>query len=199
MYVPDPFRMKESDAAYGVVENFPFGVLVRADGEDIDAAHIPFLLDRDSSKLNCHVAADNPICRNFDGATAVAIFAGPHCYISPRLCKEATFVPTWNYVAVHIRGTVRTFQGDELAQLIEDLTAIHETDQPWLPKELPKGVYDRMLKNIVGIEISIEEIEGKTKLSQNRTAAERAALITGLRRAEDPNCQSIAELMAGLD
>lgn len=199
MYVPDPFRITESDAIFDVVENFPFGLLAQAGDGDIDVAHLPFLLDRSSGKLRCHVAAENSIWQHIDGEKALAIFSGPHCYISPRLCRGATFVPTWNYVAAHIRGTARSFRGKELAQLVEDLTAIHETEGPWSSKEMPEGVYQRMLKNIVGIEISIEEIEGKTKLSQNRTAEERAAIVTGLRRSEDPNSQSIAYLVAGLD
>lgn len=199
MYVPDPFRITERDAIFDVVENFPFGLLALAGHGGVDVAHLPFLLDRGSGKLRCHVAEENPIWRHIDGKKALAIFSGPHCYISPRLCRGATFVPTWNYVAAHIHGTARTFHGEELTQLVEDLTAIHETEDPWSPKEMPEGIYRRMLKNIVGIEISIEEIEGKTKLSQNRTAEERAAIVTGLRHSEDPNSQSIAYLVAGLD
>lgn len=199
MYTPDPFRMTERGAIYDLVEAYPFGLLSAVDGGRIDSAHIPFLLDRESGKLRCHVAAENPIYHGIDGAMILAVFSGPHCYVSPRLCKDATFVPTWNYVAVHIRGTARTIHEVELARLVEDLTAAHETGEPWSSEELTESAYRRMLKNIVGIEISIEEIEGKTKLSQNRTAAERAAIIAGLRATEAPNSQSIGYLMAGLN
>lgn len=199
MYMPDPFRMTERDAIYDVVEANPFGLLTVVRDGRADAAHIPFLLDRKSGTLRCHVAAENPIHRGIESAAVLAIFSGPHCYISPRLYDGATFVPTWNYVAVHIRGAAKAVHGRKLAALVEDLTATHETGERWSATELPHGVYERLLKNIVGIEISIDEIEGKSKLSQNRTMDERRTLAAGLRNSEDPNCQSIAYLMAGLD
>lgn len=177
MYVPEKFTVTETDELFAFVAANAFGQLVSVhDGRPL-VSHLPFLIADDRASLLCHVARQNPHWQQIDGQQALATFLGPHDYISPSWYKGAG-VPTWNYQAVHVYGRCRVFDDTgELAALVDALSGVYESrfDEPWQPR-----YPDSMLKAIVGIELAIDEVQGKYKLSQNRPAADHAPVIERL-------------------
>ena len=158
--------------------------------EGLDANHIPFELDPDRGVLTAHVARANPVWQQCkDGANALVIFRGNQSYISPNWypSKHETHrqVPTWNYEVVHVHG-VLTVQDEErfVRGVVARLTRVHEASEPkpWKMTDSAPEYIDGMLKAIVGIEIAITRIEGKTKLSQNRETRDRQSAAQTLIR-----------------
>ena len=132
-------------------------------------------------------------------AEALAIFAGPHAYISPSWYEAGPAVPTWNYASVHAYGTTRTIaDADWLHDLVRRLTVRHEGREPappWRMEDLPETYVASMLNGITGIELAVSRLEGKFKLSQNRPAADRPQIIAALEEREDPDSRAVAQLM----
>ncbi len=189
MFTPKPFEEADLGRLRSVVEANSFGLLL-SNGPDVPcASHLPFLIDLDresgEGRLHCHVARANPHWQAIEKDPAVlAVFAGPHGYISPRWYTTPVGVPTWNYVAVHVHGRATTEHDPAaLREHLERLIAVHESGrpEPWSLAEPPAGFVDKMLTGIVGIDIAIERIEGKRKMSQNRTPADQAGVIAALR------------------
>jgi transcriptional regulator len=193
MYVPAHFAERDLAALGAFIDAHSFGTLVTsADGKPF-ASHVPFLYDAATERLHCHLARANPQWRHFESSTeALVIFAGPHGYISPTWYEEPG-VPTWNYAVVHVYGQARAIDDAEsTARHVEALAAKHERDNtpPWVPR------YDRrQLAGIVGVEIRIDTVEGKFKLSQNRSAADRAAVAARLAASGSDNDTALAELV----
>ena len=163
------------------------------------ATHLPFLLDSQrgpNGTLLAHMARANPQWHDFNSEQEVlAIFQGPHAYVSPSWYEIELSVPTWNYAAVHAYGIPRIIEdSEELYQLLKILIETHEAqfENPW-PFQLPDDYLQKMMRGIVGFEIEITRLEGKFKLSQNRTASEREIVIAALQ--ESPDTQPVAELM----
>ncbi len=189
MYTPKPFEETGLDRLRAVIEANSFGLLVSNGAEAPVASHLPFLIDLDTETgqgtLHCHMARANPHWQAIEANPAVlSVFAGAHGYISPRWYTTTVAVPTWNYVAVHVYGQARTEHDPAaLRDHLERLIATHESGrpEPWSLAEPPADFIDKMLTGIVGIEIAIERIEGKRKMSQNRTPADQAGVIAALR------------------
>ena len=128
----------------------------------------------------------------------LAIFSGPHAYVSPRWYASGPSVPTWNYVDVHAYGTIRLVEdGEWLRGLLRRLAERHEAGNtvPWRIQDLPEAYLEGMLKGIIGLEIAVTRLEGKFKLSQNRPAADRPRVIAALEQGGDENSVAIAQLM----
>jgi len=183
MYIPDHFREDRPEVLRGAVRHIGFATLVT---EGLEANHLPMLLE--GNVLRGHVARANPVWKKGDG-DALAVFLGPHAYISPNWypskAETGKAVPTWNYIAVHARGRMRWIDDAEwLRAHVGQLSATHEAgrDVPWMISDAPAGYIDSMLRGIVGFELSIQMLEGKWKLSQNRDEADRAGTREGLRR-----------------
>ena len=196
MYIPNHFEQSDESALFGLIDEHAFGTLITAvDGRPF-ASHLPFLADRDARVLHCHVARANPQWQQLAGSsTVLAIFAGPHGYISPTWYTSPG-VPTWNYAVVHAYGEARSI--DDAAHTrrhVEALAAKFERGRaaPWAPDYDP-----RRLTGIVGIEIRIEKLEGKLKLSQNRSAADRAGVMAALTASGNDNDEALARLMAAV-
>jgi transcriptional regulator len=193
MYLPEHFREDDEETLGALVDRYPFGALVTSrDGVPV-ANHVPFIYDRKTRTLLAHVARANPQWRDLSGTSQVlVIFQGPHAYISPTWYVEPG-VPTWNYAAVHVYGSVTTLHGPaRVADIVERLTARFERSQqrPWQP------TYDEsLLHAIVGLEIKITRVEGKLKLSQNRSAQDRAAVIARLEASGADSDAALAGLM----
>ena len=177
MYVPKHFAVEDQEEIFSFLDANAFGQLVStAEGRPM-ASHLPFLIGEDRASLQCHLARQNPQWRELDGQQALVTFLGPHDYISPSWYKNPG-VPTWNYQAVHIYGRCRVFDDAEpLAAMVDALSRVYESafEKPWQPE-----YRDAMLKAIVGVEISIDELQAKYKLSQNRAAEDRAGVIRKL-------------------
>lgn len=193
MYLPKHFLETDRNALADLVDAISFGVLITLDDGRPFASHVPFLYDRDANVLHAHVARANPQWQQF-GATreVLAIFQGPHGYVSPTWYVDPG-VPTWNYAAVHVYGTATAIEdADATARHVEALAARFEqqSPSPWVPS------YDkRRLAGIVGVEIAVTEIQGKLKLSQNRSAADRAQVIARLEASGSDNDAALARLM----
>jgi len=183
MYIPDHFREDRPEVLRDAVRHIGFATLVT---EGLEANHLPMLLE--GNVLRGHVARANPVWKKAKGQ-ALAIFLGPHAYVSPNWypskAETGKAVPTWNYIAVHARGRMRWIDDAEwLRAHVGQLSATHEAgrDVPWMISDAPAGYIDSMLRGIVGFELSIQMLEGKWKLSQNRDEADRAGTREGLRR-----------------
>jgi transcriptional regulator len=202
MYVNPHFAERELQVLHDTIEAARFGVLVTcADGPL--AAHIPFVLHRDEGQygtLVAHVSARDPLARHLDGEhEALAIFSAPRAYISPRWCPSGG-LPTYNYLAVHAYGRPRELEdpGVVLGHLRE-LVEVHEErfSQPWSLTSVAEDYVDERLPHITAFRFEIDALQGKRKLSQNRTAEDREGIIGGLRERGGQDDLAIAEAMAG--
>ena len=181
MYIPDHFREDRPDVLHDAMRQIGFATLVT---QGLDANHLPMLLA--GNVLRGHVARANPVWKSGEGE-ALAIFLGPHAYVSPNWYPSKTetgkAVPTWNYLTVHARGAINWIQDtDWLHAHVTALSATHETgrENPWAIDDAPASYVDGLLRAIVGFELTIKNLEGKWKLSQNRDAADRAGVRDGL-------------------
>ncbi|HEY4076763.1 MAG TPA: FMN-binding negative transcriptional regulator [Rhizomicrobium sp.] len=184
MYVPDAFREDRPDVLRDAVRQIGFATLVTQGPDGTEANHLPMLLEKDV--LRGHVARANPVWKSGEGA-ALAIFLGPHAYVSPGWypikTEHGKAVPTWNYLTVHARGTIRWITDAVwLRAHVGRLSDAHESgrSEPWAITDAPANYIDTMLRGIVGFEIAIAALEGKWKLSQNRGAADRDGVHEGL-------------------
>ncbi len=197
MYVPEVFALRDPVALHGWMRRHPFALLVTASGGAFQATHLPFWLDATRGPhgtLLGHVARANPHWRHFDGETpALAAFSGPHAYVSPRWYREPG-APTWNYVAVHAEGAPRVL-GDPRAvcDLLERLTELHGGAGGYAA--IPEAVVAKLTPGVVAFELPIERLVGKQKLSQNRSADDRAGVVAELRASGGPDAIAVAALV----
>ncbi len=183
MFIPSSFRIDDHDTLLAFIERYGFATLISTDPNGVPfATHVPLLLDRSSDLLLGHIARANPQWETFGDRESLAIFHGPHAYVSPSWYTVAPAVPTWNYAAVHVYGTPRVIDADRTADVVDRLVSKYEKPRPnpW-PGELPDDYRRRLLAGIVGFEMPLTRIEGKFKLGQNRSAEDRAGTVAGLR------------------
>ncbi|MFL5266776.1 MAG: FMN-binding negative transcriptional regulator [Stellaceae bacterium] len=201
VYLPPAFTEARPEVLIGHIDRYDFGLLVSHGPAGLTASHIPFLLERKGEELHLHghLARPNPQVGDLArGGEALAIFTGPHAYISPRWYADAPSVPTWNYVDVHAYGTIRLVEdGGWLRDLLHRLSERHEAGsrQPWRMRDLPDSYVDGMLNGIVGLDMAVTRLEGKYKLSQNRPASDRPRVIAGLEDRGDSDALAVARLM----
>ena len=201
MYLPTAFAETDDGRIRAFIDTNDFGILVTSVEGRPFATHLPLILDRERGSqgtLLGHMARANPHWRAFDGSEALVIFAGPHCYVSPRWYEAQPSVPTWNYAAVHVYGTPRLLVDDSAPrQLLSDMVARYEGvgEGAWAMDGLPEGYLKGMLRAIVAFEIPIARIEAKFKLSQNRSPADRDRVITALESAGGAAESGVAALM----
>lgn len=177
MYVPDHFREARPEVLHDAMRQIGFATLVT---RNLEANHMPMLLD--GNVLRGHVARANPVWKAGEGE-ALAIFLGPHAYVSPNWypSKAATgkAVPTWNYITVHAQGRIRWMHdADWLRAHVTRLSETHEGRRadPWKVGDAPESYIETMLRGIVGFELEIARLDGKYKLTQNRDNADREAV-----------------------
>ena len=194
MYLPTHFSETRPAVLRAFVRDHPLGLLVTQNRSgDIDANSVPFVLDADGDAagvLRAHVARANPLWKTArDDVDALVVFQGPHGYVSPAWypskSEHGKVVPTWNYVMVQARGRLRAIEDRAwLRDFVGRLTDRHEAgrDAPWAVSDAPADFVETMLGAIVGIEIPLTSLVGKWKVSQNRSAADRAGVVEGLGR-----------------
>ncbi len=202
VYLPPLFTETRTEVLLTHIERHDFGLFVSHGAEGLIASQIPFLVERrdDGIYLLGHLASANPQGADLDGKhEALAIFAGPHAYVSPGWYGAGPAVPTWNYATVHAYGPVRAIDDAVwLRDLVHRLSERHEAHEParrWQMQDLPANYTDMMLRGIIGVEIRVERLEGKFKLSQNRPPADRPRIIAALEARDDPDSQAVARLM----
>lgn len=206
MYVPAHFREDRVSVLHEAMLATRLATLVTAGSEGIEASHIPIILDPEPTPLGTirgHIARANGQWKRADPSVpALIIFLGPDAYVSPSWYAtkqtDGKVVPTWNYLTVHGYGTVDFFQdADRLLDLVTKLTDRHETRraEPWAVSDAPPDYIQAHLKGIIGFELPIARLEGKWKMSQNRSAEDRAGVIGGL-SAEGGDAEAVvAEIM----
>ena len=206
MYQPPHFREDRLDVQHALIGAHPFGLLVTTGSTGLLANPVPFMLDASASPLGtlkAHLARANAQWRDFDpGQEALVVFQGAEAYITPSWYKakreHGKVVPTWNYAMVQAYGRMRIMDDpDWLLRQISALTALQESarPEPWAVSDAPAPFVAAQIKGIVGIEIEISRIEGKWKVSQNRSEADRRGVSEGLRQAEDDASREMAELV----
>ena len=201
MYVPDYFKESDPERLAVLINGNSFGMLVTAPEGVPFVTHLPFLFERSGhsqGRLLGHMARANPQWQHFSsGSEVVAIFQGPHAYISPSWYASPG-VPTWNYAVAHLRGIARLIENESaLATLVERLTQVHEShmSSPWQP-DFSSERHAKMLNVIVGFEIEITDIQGKFKLSQNRSLEDRQRVIKELNQSGNQTETAVAALMS---
>jgi transcriptional regulator len=188
VYTPASFRLDDREHLHAVMEAHSFATLIaHHDDGTPEITHLPVLLDRGvapNGAIRAHVARANPFGRlAAEGRPIVAIFHGPHAYVSASWYGEPTRqVPTWNYVVVHAHGRARrAMNRDELLRLLADLSAENERDAaPWRYDSLDEKLRDGLVAGVIGFSIEIERLEGKAKVSQNRTPDDQARVLARL-------------------
>lgn len=202
MYVPAHFATDEADALIARLARRWAGVLITVDDDGAPVGtHMPILWDAERRIATGHIARANPQWKNGDGKGLI-VLAGPEAYVTPAWypskAEHGKAVPTWNYEAVHLTGEVQWF--DDAARLeavVRDLSAFHEHDrvEPWAIGDAPRPYIDALLRGIVGVEMRVERIEAKRKLSQNKSEADYAGVARGLAVSGDAMEAEVAALM----
>ncbi|MBZ9850879.1 FMN-binding negative transcriptional regulator [Mesorhizobium sp. CA14] len=205
MYIPPAFRDDDQESLMATIRAARLATLITATAEGPLATPLPLLLDENEGEhgvIYGHVAKANPQWRVPLVGDGLAIFMGPDAYVTPTWyqTKQETgkVVPTWNYVAVHAHGPVEFFEdAGRLLEVVTRLTNLHEGGRtaPWAVSDAPADFVQSQLKGIVGLRMPITRLEGKRKMSQNRNAADRAGVISGLSSSDSPSDREVAPLI----
>jgi transcriptional regulator len=190
MYIPRANQEDRVPVLHRLIEEHPFASLITMGSSGLFASHIPMVLEQNGAmgQLRGHISRANTQWRDYTPEVeALGIFSGPQHYITPNwyLEKQETgkVVPTWNYVVVHVYGYLKVIEdGEWLMTHLASLTNIHEADSPvpWKIGDAPADYIAALTKGIVGLEMTIERLEGKWKVSQNRSERDRNGVAKGL-------------------
>lgn len=203
MYCPPLFREDRPEVLHGFIRQHPLGLLVSHGTSGLLANLLPFELetiDGKATKLKAHIARANPQWRELGGQSVLVIFRGTDAYVSPSLytTKKETgkVVPTWNYAMVQVRGVVHlpeenAWLADQLHTLTDHREALRP--KPWAVTDAPSDYIETQMKNIVGIEIAITQLEGKWKVSQNQPETNRRSVVAGF--SGDEKTREMADLV----
>lgn len=203
---PNPiFRGTPEAEARRIAAERGFGLMVAGDGTATLLAHVPFLMEGD--RIEAHLVRSNPLARALrDGPRPVTLaVSGPDGYISPDWYGEPDLVPTWNYVAVHLSGTLALAEPESLLGHLERLSARFETGLapkvPWTHHKMSDGVMERMMRAILPVVMTVEHVESTMKLNQNRTKAARTAAAAALAEGRSPGLETaaLAQLMRRIE
>ena len=199
MYVPASFEVTDLSELHALMRTYSFATLVTQGEGGMAATHLPLVLDADvgpRGTLLGHMARANPQWRDVSGES-LAIFPGPHAYVSPTWYETPGTVPTWNYVAVHAYGALRLVEGpDGLRDILTRSVSVYERGmpRPWSYEESDPDI-DKMPNAIVGFRIEIGRMEGKVKLNQNHPDERRRKVIRALEARADVDSHAVARLM----
>ncbi len=209
MYLPAHFEQPDGAAVARLALDHPLATLLWTAGDGLSAEHLPLIWDRGpqdgpQGTLRGHVARANPVWRDAAGSPVLAVFQGPQAYVTPSWypSKAATakVVPTWNYAVVHAHGRLRAIEDAPwLRTLVGRLTDTHEATRAhrWQVDDAPADYIAQMLRAIVGIEIDVLRVQAKWKVSQNRSAADRAGVAAGLDSLPSDGAAAMAALVRG--
>ena len=201
MYVPPSFLETDPTKLHDFMEQHSFATLISShDGEPV-ASHLPLLLDRQAGphgRLIGHMARANSHWQTAGNQRALAIYHGPHAYVSPGWIEAQNVVPTWNYATVHAYGTLRLIEDrDRLRGILQRTVSWYESnrEQPWSMASPDADFIERLLAAIVGFDIDVDRLEGKWKLNQNHPLERREQIMRGLRETGRRDELEIAKLM----
>jgi transcriptional regulator len=206
MYIPKFNEETRLPILHDLIEAQPLASLITMGSSGLFATHLPLVLGRDKGDyglLKGHISRANNQWRDFSPEVqALIIFAGPHHYITPNWYAEKAetgkVVPTWNYAVVHAYAHLKVIEDPAwLLNHLNTLTTIHESasPKPWHVTDAPSDYIESMLKGIVGLELAIERIEGKWKVSQNRSESDRIGVAEGLEQLDTPESLAMKALV----
>jgi transcriptional regulator len=204
MFMPDAFAVADPEEIERVLLDPPLGCLVTRDAGGFFATHLPMIYDPARRTLMGHVSAANPHPERSGDGEALVVFQGANAYVTPSWypskAQHGRVVPTWNYETAHVTGAlVWRREPAWLRDLLGRLTARFEAGRPrpWSIEDAPADYVARQLAAIVGVEIAVREVQVKRKLSQNRSAEDRAGVVQGLLSSKDAGDRRVGELMQG--
>jgi transcriptional regulator len=200
VYIPEHFRLRHDADALAFMRSNPFAILISSTDDGPFATHLPLFVHAEEGKktvLRGHVAKANPHWRYLEQqAQCLAIFHGPHSYISPSNYSAYDSVPTWNYAAVHVYGRARIFSSpEELQGMLHELIETFDPAYRLQWEQTSSTFRENMLRQIVGFEIVATKIEGKFKLSQNRIREDQANVMASLEKSENTAESGVSRLM----
>jgi transcriptional regulator len=199
MYIPDHFKNENMAAVKGFIANNGFGILIHQGKQKLQGTHIPMVLDKNEKGKDLlvgHLSRANPQWKSFkDNDDILAVFMGPHCYISSSWYQKES-VPTWNYIAVHVYGKIRIIEGKGLIDDMHMLVDKYEKNSkdPVSVDGLSSKTMEKA-KGVVGFQIEITEIQAAYKLSQNRDETDHKNIIKELEHLDDCQSEAVAEEM----
>lgn len=197
MYIPKQFKITDEAMNYDIMKEHSFAILFSGHNEEPFATHLPLILNKKNTYLYGHFARPNPQWRDIENQTVLAVFHGPHCYISPSWYEKNQAVPTWNYVTVHVYGEVELLEDEtELMDSLHEMVLKYEDpDSSYRLQDVDAEFISGMKKGIQGFKIKINKIEGKAKLSQNHTLQRQELVINQLEQFSNTDEQQISSLM----
>lgn len=198
MYIPAHFKIEDMSLAYEIIKTYSFATLFSMHNGLPFATHLPLWLDEENGYLYGHFARSNPQWHDIEHQQVLAVFHGPHCYISPSWYEEPTkAVPTWNYITVHVYGEVYLLEdGPELRHSLSEQVLKYEgSNSPYRLEEVDPEFLNQMNRGIQGFKLKMNRIEGKAKLSQNHPLQRQKLIIEQLEKIPEKNEQEIALLM----
>ena len=197
LYIPAQFRSESHDEALALIRAHPFATLITsAAGQEPHITHLPLLLLEDG-QLTGHMARANPHWLAFATGHTVAVFHGPHAYVSPRwYVNPAREVPTWNFATVHVHGqpVLTDDAATKLAVVDATSAAFEPAENPW-QRQLDAARVQALMSAIVAFHIPLTRLEAKFKMNQNKTPADRAQVIAGLRASGQAEALATADWM----
>jgi transcriptional regulator len=195
MYTPDAFRLDDRAVLLDHIAKYAFATVITHGREGVVASHLPLLASADGTLLSGHLArANHQFEQLASGPEVLAIFHGPHAYVSPSVYLEQPSVPTWNYAVVHARGRARLVDEKRLRAILDEMVA--RFDSTGWRLDAPEEFVRAKLDAIAGFEIDVHRLEGKWKLSQNRSRADQARVAEWLGRGDEQS-RVLAALMRG--
>ncbi|MBU7591247.1 FMN-binding negative transcriptional regulator [Metabacillus halosaccharovorans] len=197
MYIPKYFKITDETVAYDIIKEHSFATLFSQNNGMPFATHLPLILNKEKSYLYGHFARPNPQWKDIKDQTVLAVFHGPHCYISPSWYETNKAVPTWNYVTVHVYGEVELLEDEEeLIASLHDMVVKYEApDSSYSLRDVDPEYLAGMNKGVQGFKIKINKIEGKSKLSQNHSLERQELVINQLEQKSTTDEQQVASLM----
>jgi transcriptional regulator len=196
MYIPNAFLESDPNILKEFIEENPFATLITSSESEPKVSHIPmYYLEKEGKRfLVGHVAKANNHWQDLKGKST-AIFHGPHAYVSSKWYESPNVVPTWNYVAVHVSGQVSKVNEKELHFIIDLMIQRHEGNIQAFQSHLNEEVRGQLEKHIVGLELEIEKMEGKWKVSQNKDINSQQKILSKLIETGDWGSIQIAKIM----
>jgi transcriptional regulator len=199
MYIPQYALEQDTKRLVAFMKAYNFALLISSDDPYCEITPLPFVIkgDEDNLTLITHIANANTQWRKIDNTNVIVLFQGPHCYISPRYYESKVNVPTWNYTMVTAYGKANIFhERKKHLSLVHSMFEIMEPEFRRQWDELPEDYKEKLFNGIAGIEVKVEKLEGKFKLSQNKTLIEQKRIIEGLSKSSSFLERGVAEMMS---
>ena len=194
MYIPNEFEIKDKNEIKSFIKENSFGMIISYSDDGFQVTHVPLLLEEEGETLYLygHFAIGNGHWKLANGRRVLAIFNGPHYYMSPRWYKANEAVPTWNYMTVHCEGQFSTIDNVKNVEILKKMLEYYEIDRE-LKNKMEEPYYSKMSKGVKSFSIKIDKIYAKYKLSQNRTHDDRLYIVENLRKINTQDSLRMAE------